>query len=170
MLRIDPLTPEAGWRAHWSAEGRPVGAGFAVAGPAAESLAGVNQRFLALFEGEIRPLVDPEGLRALGAELHRLWWEPVSREIAAALSPGGNGLVIASADRRVLNLPWELIERLPGLPLGCDAAWSVRRLPVVDGTSAAAEPPLSAGPLRILFLAAAPIDQPQLDYEREEDA
>ncbi len=77
-------------------------------------------------------------------------------------------LIIRSADRRVLNLPWELVELAADLPVGCDAAWSLRRSPVAKLSPAGG--PLRPGPLRILFLAAAPVDQAQLDYEHEEDA
>ena len=67
----------------------------------------------------------------------------------------------------MLNLPWELVELAPDLPVGCDAA-SAGRSPSMDATAAAVA--FRPGPLRILFLASAPTDQGQLDFEREEDA
>lgn len=66
-----------------------------------------------------------------------------------------------------LNLPWEL---LPGLDAGflvADGRVAIRRsacqsMPKQSGG-------LVAPPLRILFSAFAPLDQPALDYEREEE-
>jgi hypothetical protein len=83
------------------------------------------------------------------------------------LGSGPHELFIRTMDPSLLNLPWELIELLDDLPLGCDASWSLRRTPL---KLLAADGALEPGPLRILFLAAAPVDQPRLDYEREEDA
>ena len=167
-LTIEALEPPPGWRARWSLDDRPIDPPIEVAGAEAQAIPDLSRRFLELFEGHVRPLVDPEALRAIGRVLFATWFEPAWESVQAQLAPGPHELLIRGTDRDVLNLPWELVELSPDLPVGCDAAWSLRRTPLdrlapVDG-------PLEPGPLRILFLAAAPVDQAALDYEREEDA
>lgn len=68
----------------------------------------------------------------------------------------------------MLNLPWELLPfGRDGTAVGCDSAWElVRTMPSVPAATAAP----SAGPLRVLFVAAAPEDQGQLVFEKEENA
>ncbi len=168
-LQIDATETPSGWRGQWSRDDQPIGGPIVVQGQDAKAMVDLERRFLELFEQGGRPLVDPEGLRAIGRGLFATWFEPAWSAVSP--HPGGPGprdLVIRSADRRVLNLPWELVELTPDLPVGCDAAWSLRRSPGVERIRD--DRPLRPGPLRILFLAAAPIDQAQLDYEREEDA
>jgi hypothetical protein len=168
-LQIDAAETPTGWRAQWSRDDQPCGGPIIVQDQAARAIADLERRFLELFEQGGRPLVDPEALRAIGRNLFATWFAPAwSDAMAQADGPGPRDLLIRSADRRVLNLPWELVELAPDLPVGCDAAWPLRRSAVIGG--AQADGPLRPGPLRILFLAAAPIDQAQLDYEREEDA
>jgi tetratricopeptide (TPR) repeat protein len=169
MLQIDATETPPGWQAQWSRADRPIGEPITVQDQAAKAMADLSRRFLELFEQYGRPLVDSEVLRAIGRSLFATWFEPAWSAVAAdGNGPGPRDLVVSSADRRVLNLPWELVELAPDLPIGCDAAWSLRRSPVKS--SAQADSPLRPGPLRIAFLAAAPIDEAQLDYEREEDA
>ncbi|MCH8806631.1 MAG: CHAT domain-containing protein [Planctomycetes bacterium] len=128
----------------------------------------LSDAFAALFEQPgRRPMVKPEALHFLGREMHDLWIAPVWRELESRLAPGNRTLVIRTTDATALNLPWELIELDGGGPLGCDPAWRLLRTPL-DRLSPAA--PARPGPLRVLFLAAAPTDQAQLDFEREEDA
>jgi hypothetical protein len=93
-------------------------------------MADLERRFLDLFEQGSRPLVDPEGLWAIGLSLFATWFEPAWSAVANHPDgPGPRDLVIRSADRRVLNLPWELVELAPDLPVGRDAARSMRRSP-----------------------------------------
>jgi tetratricopeptide (TPR) repeat protein len=169
MLQIDATETPPGWQARWFRDNRPIGEPITVQDQAARAIADLSRRFLVLFEQDGRPLVDPESLRAIGRGLFATWFAPAWSAVAAdGDGPGPRDLLIQSADRRVLNLPWELVELAPDLPVGCDAAWSLRRSPLKK--AAPADSPLRPGPLRIAFLAAAPIDQAQLDYEREEDA
>ena len=110
-----------------------------------------------------------DDLRALGEGLKQAWFAPRWADVEANLEgPGPHDLLIRSGDPRILNLPWELVELLPGLPLGCDAGWGPRRMPASG--AAPGHVALTPGPLRILFLAAAPTDQRRLFYEREEEA
>jgi hypothetical protein len=169
-LEIKALAGEPGWSGAWSVDGDAAGETLRVAGEAAASLARLSQRYQGLFAGDLRPLVDPATLRALGAEIERLWLAPAWAHLRPRVgATAENALVIQSTDGAVLDLPWELVELHPDLPLGCDAAWTLRRLPAATSPAAAAAVQLAPGPLRVLFLAAAPLDQPQLDFEREED-
>ena len=166
-LQVDPTETPAGWRAQWHRDDRAIGEPILVQNQAAEAMADLSRRFLELFEQGGRPLVDPEALRAIGRGLFATWFDrpgPPSRRMGMGRRRGP----VIRADRRVLNLPWELVELAPDLPVGCDAAWSCVDRPW--GQRAPANGSLRPGPLRIVFLAAAPIDQAQLDYEREEDA
>jgi hypothetical protein len=167
-LHIETVPQQLGWQATWSLDGAPVGAAIPVTDSAAQAVRHIGGQFLELFERGGRPLVDLEELRSTGRALFEQWFQPAWQSIEPRLGNGPHQLVIRSADRDVLNTPFELVELSEGLPIGCDAAWSLRRTPLnrLDSEDGKLEP----GPLRILFLAAAPTDQPQLDYEREEDA
>jgi len=81
-------------------------------------------------------------------------------------------LVIASEISEILNLPWELL--LPPPPdsdfLGVNPLFRIRRFPSSAKQMAPFTGELRARPLRLLFMACAPTDQPTLDYEREEEA
>jgi hypothetical protein len=104
----------------------------------------------------------------MGSALFDAWFASAWGAIGPRVRSGQHRVLIQSADPAVLNLPWELVELGDGLPLGCDAAWSLRRtsLPMLPTGGGALDP----GPLRIVFVACAPLDLPQLDFEREEDA
>jgi len=167
VLSVARLENEAGWRGSWSLDGRTVGPPVVVSGDAAKSVEQLGEQFAALFEQAGRPLTDPEALRSAGRALSDTWFKPVRESIRPQLAGDGNQLLIQSTDPQILNLPWELVELMNGLPVGCDAAWSLRRTPL-DKLSG--EGALDPGHLRILFAAAAPVDQAALDYEREEDA
>jgi tetratricopeptide (TPR) repeat protein len=171
-LEIAPLPAGTGWTATWSRDAKVVGEPFTVDGERAAATAAIGREFDAIFESRTqkhRPLVIPEALRILGDRLVQDWFAPRWADVEPNLEkPGPHHLVIRSGDPVILGLPWELIELSPGLPLGCDASWGLRRMPA--GAAEAGHGPLSPGPLRILFLAAAPRDQPSLFYEREEEA
>src|SRR5438128_2612387 len=123
-LALDALDPPPGWRARWSLDDQPIGSPIEVAGPAAQNVPDLGRRFLELFEGHVRPLVDPEALRAIGRGLFATWFEPAWATVTARLGQGPHELLIRGTDRDVLNLPWELVELSPDLPVGCDASWS----------------------------------------------
>ena len=171
-LAISPGDAGPGWKASWSVDGVDVGAPIVIDGRIAQDINAVARDFEKLFEPDAlgqsrRPLVEPPALRAMGRVLFETWFAPVWDTLGPRVRSGQYRLLIQSAEPAGLNLPWELVEVGDGLPLGCDAAWSLRRtsLPAL-----ATGGPLDPGPLRIIFLASAPIDLPQLDFEREEDA
>jgi len=174
-LRIDPNDPPPGRIGRWFVEGQPAGEPISVVGQAARSIEDLRQKFLSLFEQggpaeqKTPPVTEPETLKGWGRQLFATWFEPAWPAIKAQLaSTGTHQLVVQSAEHDVLNLPWELVELDPNRPVGCDAAWALCRSPLTGQLEAGGS--LRPGPLRILFLASAPTDEAQLDYEREEDA
>jgi tetratricopeptide (TPR) repeat protein len=166
ILDLAPTEARDGWQAAWSLNGQPILPSFPVTGPAARAMTSLGQRFLELFEQGVRPLTDPNTLQGIGRQLFETFFQSIWATVQPPGHAGPQTLLIRSQDPQILNLPWELVELAPGLPLGCDAAWSLRRTPL---DRLAADRPLEPGPLRILLMTAAPTDQAQLDYEREED-
>ena len=171
-LRVDISAHAGGWRFQWHQDGAPVGGPVDVPTHAANQLSSLGSTIAQAFEhrssdGFARlPLVPTAALDDIGRELRDLCCGPVAAPLADA---GGTGRLTVSGDvPAALNLPWEL---LPvgghGDRLGCHKGWGVFRTP-----AGAPRPPdvRRGGPLRILFLAAVPTDQPALDYEKEEEA
>jgi tetratricopeptide (TPR) repeat protein len=155
--------------ARWLRDSTPLGSAFPVEGAALRRLEEVRLAFQSLFQMGRRPLADPEQLRALGEVLYDTFFRPVAGELAGPSGERPLRWLIHSPAPAFLNLPWELVW-LPGadLPLGCDPAWALLRVPA---PTAPVEPaPPDPGPLRLLFLAAAPEGDVPLDYEREEEA
>ena len=155
-----------------SVDGVDVGAPIVVDGHRTQGVNTVARDFEKLFEPDAlgesrRPLVESPVLRAMGRVLFDTWFAPLWNALGPRVQSGQHRLLIQSAAPAVLNLPWELVELSDGLPLACDAAWSLHRtsLPTLVTDS-----PLDPGPLRVVFLASSPLDLPQLDFEREEDA
>jgi len=114
-----------------------------------------------------------EGLRLLGGEIYT--WLDGDERWLAALRDNADAPVIpefavsdttAEADRRFLEVPWELACTADGY-LAADAAlmWApLRRL----GPRAASPPPDPKHRLGVMFMAAAPAGQSELDIEAEE--
>jgi tetratricopeptide (TPR) repeat protein len=94
--------------------------------------------------------------------LSRLFLKSSGKDLAARILPGAR-LTIASSIPEVLQLPWELLH-LSGQPGDSDLC-SIIRLPKSADGPIASTAKLRAGPLRILFLAAGP-----MDYEEEEQS
>lgn len=132
----------------------------------------ISRSFSSLFEqGGCRPENDASAQRALGERLFSLWLASVWDKIQAGLPSGSSSLlVIASESPEILNLPWELVLPPVGEFLGIDPRFSIRRLPRSGKQLAPFTGELRPRPLRLLFMACAPVDQPTLDYEREEEA
>jgi len=128
-------------------------------------------RYGQLFEQRTLPQLAREAQAGLGSALFGLWLEPAWSALSARPGLGGQRTVlIRSASPAVLNLPWELLHP-GGEPLGSDARWALRRMPIIEGAveSGPAVSELPPGPLRVLLMVAAPQDQPELDFEREEE-
>jgi tetratricopeptide (TPR) repeat protein len=170
VLDVSRLAGEAGWEVRWRCGEELVYEPFRVEGAEAGLVWDAGQFFHGLFgDGKGRPITDAEGLRKLGELLHEAFFAPARQAIDGHLKGGGkrHHLLIRSTDPDLLNLPFELVELEDRLPLGSDKAWALCRgaEDLVEG-----DVELPAGPLRVVFLTAAPRGQAELFFEREEDA
>jgi tetratricopeptide (TPR) repeat protein len=131
----------------------------------------LSKQYNALYERHYAPGLISNDLRVLGGQLFNLWLKGAWPEIVARLQPGARRvLVIASVVPEILNLPWELICIESGNFIGLDSKFTIRRLPKKDSPLARANTSLPPRPLRILFMACAPREEAQLEFEREEEA
>jgi tetratricopeptide (TPR) repeat protein len=130
----------------------------------------ISLEYGSLFERDQAPKAAEGYLAAIGAELFSIWlapfWEKVTKGHPAGAS---RQLLINSCDPEVLNLPWELLRPPHGEAIGVDGKWVLRRLPDPEATFSQAPQELPAGPLRVLYIVAAPTDQADLDFEKEEE-
>ncbi|MDD4446270.1 MAG: hypothetical protein PHN61_01185, partial [Methanothrix sp.] len=101
-------------------------------------------------------------LPILRSGLFHLFFEAGGQDLAAKILPGAR-LTIASPIAEVLQLPWELLH-LSSSPDDSDCFPVIRQPSIAEGLIASSTP-LMPGPLRVLFLAAEP-----LDYEEEEQS
>jgi tetratricopeptide (TPR) repeat protein len=99
-------------------------------------------------------------LPILGNMLSQHFFKAGDQDISALVSPGAI-LTVASPIPEVLQLPWELLH----LPGARSTEIGIIRLPGIESRLMAASSTPAPGPLRLLFLAAEP-----LDYEEEENA
>jgi tetratricopeptide (TPR) repeat protein len=130
-----------------------------------------SQRYNAQFEQHKKARLAAEDLSALGAELFELWLAQAWEQVAARVPVGARRMLVVASDMPdALNLPWELLRTPDGDFMGSDAKFSIRRLPWLERQLAPFSGQLRPRPLRILFMACAPKDQPSLDCEREEES
>ncbi len=136
-----------------------------------QSARDLSAQYNALFESHDDPVLLLTELKVLGVELFNLWFKDAWPLISQQLKPGARRtLIIASDIADVLNLPWELIQTQTDTFAGLDPKFTIRRLPSKDKPLAEFASALRPRPVRILFMACAPQDVPQLDFEREEEA
>lgn len=131
----------------------------------------LDQRFSRVNENGrlVRPHCASSELKALGQNLFERWCKPVWDQAFKQLHGTAHLLLIQSVLPEILNLPWELLPLgVCGEAIGCDPAWGLYRCPLPELLPGNNNKP--PGPLRVLFLAAAPEGQPMLDHEREEEA
>jgi hypothetical protein len=121
-----------------------------------------------LFDSGHRPLDDPVDLANLGRALCDTFLAPFAETLTALPAMGPTRLLFSSTDADCLNLPWELLPASEGKFLVADARCAIRRTTHRHLLAGNAQP--RALPLRILFVACAPIDQAGLDHEKEEEA
>lgn len=164
-LRIDPNGKRVG---HWFHDGEPVLASSPDFESQAAELAAISQQFREDVEQKVPRFVEPAALSALGKRLFDVAFAPAWAVVAERLGGGPHTLVLRCSDPMLLNLPWELVEMQPDLPLGCDPRWAFLRLPLPADVAVRVPLP-DPGPIRLQFLAAAPTDSVPLDFEREED-
>ncbi|HEY1379180.1 MAG TPA: CHAT domain-containing protein, partial [Gemmataceae bacterium] len=172
-LRLTIAEDAASWQLTWSLDGRSLADTPMVPANATRALHRLGRELVDAFsarsaDGFARlPFVPASAVRDVGRELFDLCCKPVWDGVQ--LDGGGHRLMVQSRVPAALNLPWELLPlAADGGPVGCDPAWRLYRTPLADVLDAGR--PDRPGPLRILFLAAAPEDQHALDYEKEEDA
>jgi tetratricopeptide (TPR) repeat protein len=139
--------------------------------PDSQAVREISRSFGALFEQVCMPEKYADAQRALGAQLFDLWLATSWEKIKAAVPVGSlRFLVIASEVPEILNLPWELLLPPESDFLGINPLFRIRRFPSSAKQMAPFAGELRARPLRLLFMACAPTDQPTLDYEKEEEA
>ena len=181
-LTIDSVTTAGGdkkspseWSAIWDVDGSQLGEPTSLPGQAVAGIRDFVRQFESTFGRTnhqglgVRPMFPVGVLDDLGQRLLETTSDEQQRLALLQAGVAGSQLTIRSQDADALNLPWEL------LPLGEDASaiccqkdWAIWRAPADGGEFPTAASP--AGPLRILFMASAPVDQVALDYDREEDA
>src|SRR5215472_4190361 len=138
--------------------------------PQSQAVRELSTRYGSLFEQHRLPQLAREEQAAIGAQLFELWLAPTWQKLSVKLALGDQRILVIASDRAsVLNLPWELLRPAGGEAVGADAKWSLRRLPWADRQLEAADGPLPAGPLKVLYMVSAPTDQDELDFEREEE-
>jgi tetratricopeptide (TPR) repeat protein len=131
----------------------------------------ISRGFGAIFEQGCIPEKDADAQRALGVQLFDLWLASSWEKIKAAVPVGSlRFLVIASEIPEILNLPWELLLPPESDFLGINPLFRIRRFPSSARQMAPFTGELRPRPLRLLFMACSPSDQPTLDYEKEEEA
>ncbi|HYH63237.1 MAG TPA: tetratricopeptide repeat protein [Urbifossiella sp.] len=168
------VAPDAsgGWTVRWELDGTAAGETLTVPPARVADIAQIvkhlNPEPTVGGRGR-RPVLPADAVTAIGRELFAALCEPAWGAVGPWLGAGAVELHVRSTDAAVLNAPWELLPLGPaGAAIGTAVNWSLYRVPTA--LAAAAEAVLPAGPLRILFLAAAPTDQVVLEYEREEEA
>ena len=131
----------------------------------------LSQQYNALFERRYAPGLVSDDLKVIGGQLFNIWLKDAWPPIAARLQAGTRrALVIASEIAEILNLPWELLCPVAGDFVALDQRFTVRRLPQNGRPLGASSNELPPRPLRILFMACAPREETQLNFEREEEA
>ncbi|HPS91472.1 MAG TPA: tetratricopeptide repeat protein [Methanothrix sp.] len=165
--------PASTYHYHILLNGSPITSNQSLSLPESQAVREISRNFAALFEGGCRPEKDADAQRALGRQLFNLWLAPFWEKIRAAVPVGSlRFLVIASEVPEILNLPWEML--LPPSPegdfLGIDPLFRIRRVPSSSRQMAPFTGELRPGPLRLLLMASSPLNLPELDYEKEEEA
>ena len=158
------------WAVDWLVDGKPSGSTVTISSADSNDLLAASVQFEQAFNerghdggGRLR-LFPPALLAQMGKALADL---TVATTLQTATGDR-HRLVVQSTQPDLLNLPWELMPAAGSdLPIGCRRDWAIFRSPGEFSTDRRALPP---GPLRILFLASAPVDQQLLHYELEEEA
>ena len=163
--------PNTTYLFHISLDGHPILTNQSLSLQDSEIVRQLSRRYSSLFEQSCRPEMDSGAEAALGAQLFALFLASSWDRISAALPSGSTRfLIVASDASEILNLHWELLHPPSGEFLGLDPRFAIRRLPGSEKKLETFHGELRPRPLRLLFMACAPIDQATLDYEREEEA
>ncbi len=163
--------PNTTYLFHIQLDGNVITSNQSLSLPDSRSVREISRSFGSLFEQGCRPEMDADAQRALGKQLFDLWlatsWEKITAAVPVSTL---RFLVIASDIPEILNLPWELLLPPESDFLGINPLFRIRRFPSIAKQMATFAGELRPGPLRLLFMACSPSDQPTLDYEKEEEA
>ncbi len=164
--------PNSTYLFHIQLDGTTLTSNQSLSLPDSQAVREISRSFGSLFEQDrCRPEMDADAQRALGKQLFDLWLASSWEKITAAVPVGAlRFLVIASEIPEILNLPWELLLPPEGDFLGINPLFRIRRFPSTAKQMATFAGDLRPRPLRLLFMACSPSDQPTLDYEKEEEA
>lgn len=156
---------------HILLNGTPLISNQSLSLPDSQAVRELSRSFGSLFEQGCRSEMDADAQRALGKQLFDLWLASSWEKITAAVPVGAlRFLIIASEIPEILNLPWELLLPHDGEFLRINPLFRIRRFPGTTRKMALFTGELRPRPLRLLFMACSPSDQPTLDYEKEEEA
>lgn len=156
---------------HILLNGNPITSNQSLSLQESQAVREFSRGFAALFEQRCRPEKDADAQRAMGRQLFDFWLAPSWEKIRAAVPVTSlRSLVIASEVPEILNLPWELLLPPESDFLGINPLFRIRRFPSSARQMASFTGELRPRPLRLLFMACSPSDQPTLDYEKEEEA
>jgi len=153
-------------------DGKVLANNLSLSSQQAQAVCDFSRHYSELFEHRGQsPQIAADNLKALGAQLFDFWLAPVWDKVKAKVPSGARRLLVIASDvPDVLNLPWEILRPVDGDFIGLDGKFGIRRFPWPDRTLAPFAGELPPRPLRILFMACAPKEQQQLNYEREEVA
>jgi len=169
-IRETGTPPQRGFLYQVLLDGEVIASNQSLSPQQAQAVCDFSRRYSELFEHRGQsPQIAADNLKALGTQLFDLWLAPVWDKVKAKVPVGARRLLVIASDvPDVLNLPWELLRPAGEEFIGLDGRFGIRRFPWPDRTLAPFADELPPRPLRILFMACAPKEQPQLNYEREE--
>ena len=169
-IRETGTPPQRGFLYQVLLDGEVIASNQSLSPQQAQAVCDFSRRYGELFEHPHQsPQIAADNLKALGTQLFDLWLAPVWDKVRAKVPVGARRLLVIASDvPDVLNLPWELLRPADGDFIGLDGKFGIRRFPWPDRMLAPFAGELPPRPLRILFMACAPKEQQQLNYEREE--
>ena len=168
QIMMESTSSRSTFHYHILQDGRVVASNQSLSQTDTNAVHDISHRYALLFELFDTPALSIQAQEQLGKRLFNLWLASTWDRIKI---PTGSKriLVIASDTPGVLNLPWELMLPPDGDFLGVDPLFSIRRQPNAKEL-AKFDGEYRARPLRLLFMACAPVDQNPLDYDLEEEA
>jgi hypothetical protein len=159
--------PVSTYHYHILLDGNPITSNQSLSPSESQAVRELSRSFAALFEQWCRPEKDAEAQRALGRQLFDLWLASSWEKIRAAVPVSALWfLVVASEVPEILNLPWELLLPPESDFLGINPLFRIRRFPSSARQMAPFTGELRPGPLRLLFMACFPSDQPTLNLRK----
>lgn len=168
QITMESTPSQSKFHYHILQDGRIVASNQSLSQTDTNAVHDISRQYALLFELFDTPALSIQAQEQLGKRLFDLWLAPIWDDIQIPMN-SKRILVIASDVPDVLNLPWELMHPPDGDFLGVDPLFSIRRQPDVKEL-AKFDGEYRARPLRLLFMACAPVDQNPLDYDLEEES